>query len=98
MKVKICPDCGERWWCVKCGYCHLCYPDFEPPAGVAVRPWGGSPILPPQAVASFSSWFVKRSFSTGGQDMKALKSGEKVPTSGIYSVLHSTPHAVEQRE
>jgi hypothetical protein len=30
--------------------------------------------------------------------MKALKSGEKVPTSGIYRVLHSTPHAVEQRE
>jgi hypothetical protein len=30
--------------------------------------------------------------------MKALKSGEKVPTSGIYRVLHSTPHAVEERE
>jgi heterodisulfide reductase subunit C len=21
MKVKVCPACGERWWCVKCGYC-----------------------------------------------------------------------------
>jgi hypothetical protein len=30
--------------------------------------------------------------------MKALKSGEMVPTSGIYRVLHSTPHAEEQRE
>jgi hypothetical protein len=30
--------------------------------------------------------------------MKALKSGEKVPASGIYRVLHSTPHAAEQRE
>ncbi len=30
--------------------------------------------------------------------MKVLKSGEKVPASGIYRVLHSAPHAVEQRE
>jgi hypothetical protein len=30
--------------------------------------------------------------------MKALKSGEKVPASGIYRVLHSTPHMSEQRE
>jgi hypothetical protein len=30
--------------------------------------------------------------------MKALKSGEKVPASGIYRVLHSMPHAAEQRE
>jgi hypothetical protein len=30
--------------------------------------------------------------------MKALKSGEKVPASGIYGVLHSMPHATEQRE
>ena len=30
--------------------------------------------------------------------MKALKSGEKVPASGIYRVLHSVPHSVEQRE
>ena len=30
--------------------------------------------------------------------MKALKSGEKVPASGIYRVLHSTPHAADQRE
>ena len=30
--------------------------------------------------------------------MKALKSGEKVPISGIYRILHSTPHAVEDRE
>jgi hypothetical protein len=30
--------------------------------------------------------------------MKALKSGEKVPASGIYRVLHSTPHTVQQRE
>ena len=30
--------------------------------------------------------------------MKALKSGEKVPASGIYRVLHSMPHATEQRE
>jgi hypothetical protein len=50
MKVKICPDCGERWWCVKCGYCHRCHPDFEPPAGVAVEPRGGSPTLPSLAV------------------------------------------------
>jgi len=32
------------------GYCHWCHPDFEPPAGVAVKPRGGSPTLPPQAV------------------------------------------------
>lgn len=30
--------------------------------------------------------------------MKALKSGEKVPASGVYRVLHSMPHATEQRE
>lgn len=30
--------------------------------------------------------------------MKTLKSGEKVPTSGIYRVLHSLPHSGEQRE
>jgi len=30
--------------------------------------------------------------------MKALKSGEKVPASGTYRVLHSVPHATEQRE
>jgi hypothetical protein len=30
--------------------------------------------------------------------MKVLKSGEKVPASGIYRALHSTPHVVEQRE
>ena len=30
--------------------------------------------------------------------MKALRSGEKVPASGIYRLLHSTPHAAEQRE
>jgi len=30
--------------------------------------------------------------------MKVLKSGEKVPASGIYRVLHSLPHAGEQRE
>src|SRR5579864_1601936 len=53
MKVRICPDCGERWWCVKCGYCHWCNPDFEPPAGVAVKPRGGSPTLPSQAVTSY---------------------------------------------
>jgi hypothetical protein len=53
MKVKTCPDCGERWWCVKCGYCHRCHADFEPPAGIAVRPRGGSPILPSQVVTSF---------------------------------------------
>jgi len=51
MKVRICPDCGERWWCVKCGYCHWCHPDFEPPAGVAVKPLGGSPTLPSEAVS-----------------------------------------------
>jgi hypothetical protein len=22
------------WWCVKCGYCHWCHPDFEPPGSV----------------------------------------------------------------
>jgi len=30
--------------------------------------------------------------------MKVLKSGEKVPASGIYRVMHSTPHILEQRE
>ena len=30
--------------------------------------------------------------------MKVLKSGEKVPTSGIYRVLHSTPHLADHRE
>ena len=30
--------------------------------------------------------------------MKALKSGEKVPASGIYRVLHSLPHIAEERE
>lgn len=29
---------------------------------------------------------------------KILKSGEKVPTSGIYRILHSVPHSAEQRE
>lgn len=30
--------------------------------------------------------------------MTALKSGEKVPTSGVYRVLHSAPHDAMQRE
>jgi hypothetical protein len=30
--------------------------------------------------------------------MKVLKSGEMVPASGIYRVLHSTPHLADQRE
>lgn len=30
--------------------------------------------------------------------MKVLKSGEKVPASGIYRVLHSTQHLADQRE
>ena len=30
--------------------------------------------------------------------MKVLRSGEKVPASGIYRVLHSMPHTSEQRE
>jgi hypothetical protein len=30
--------------------------------------------------------------------MKVLKSGEKAPASGIYRVLHSTPHLADQRE
>ena len=30
--------------------------------------------------------------------MKALESGEKVPASGIYRILHSLPHSAEQRE
>jgi hypothetical protein len=30
--------------------------------------------------------------------MKILKSGEKVPASGVYRILHSTPHSAEQRE
>jgi hypothetical protein len=33
-----------------------------------------------------------------GTSMKVLKSGEKVPASGIYRVLHSTPHLADQRE
>src|ERR1700744_4890602 len=31
-------------------------------------------------------------------EMKSLSSGEKVPASGIYRVLHSTPHTTAQRE
>jgi hypothetical protein len=99
MKVKICPDCGERWWCVKCGYCHWCHPDFEPPAGVAVKPQGGSPTLPSLAVTSYR--FIREPRRTQyleARSMKVLKSGEKVPASGIYRVLHSAPHATEQRE
>ena len=101
MKVKICPDCGERWWCIKCGYCHLCHPDIEPPAGVAVKPRGGSPTLPSQAVdlLQVHSRTAPRShFLLEAIGMKVLKSGEKVPASGIYRVLHSVPHAAEQRE
>lgn len=49
MKVRICPTCGERWWCVKCGFCHRCHPDLEPPAGITLLPRGGSPTLPSQA-------------------------------------------------
>lgn len=30
--------------------------------------------------------------------MKLLRSGEKVPASGIYRALHSMPHTAEQRE
>ena len=30
--------------------------------------------------------------------MKVLKSGDKVPASGIYRVTHSTPHIAEPRE
>jgi hypothetical protein len=30
--------------------------------------------------------------------MKALKSGEKVPASGIYRISHLVPHTGEQRE
>jgi len=30
--------------------------------------------------------------------MKVLKSGDKVPASGIYRALHPTPHIAEQRE
>ena len=32
------------------------------------------------------------------QSMKSLKSGEKVPTSGIYRAVHPTPHSAVQRE
>jgi hypothetical protein len=53
MKVRICPTCGERWWCVKCGFCHRCYPDLEPPAGILLQPRGGSPTLPSQAQQPF---------------------------------------------
>lgn len=101
MKVRICPDCGERWWCIRCGYCHLCYPDFEPPAGVAVTPLGGRPKLPSQAVHLLEV-IENRPSSTKcyleARTMKALKSGEKVPSSGIYRILHSTPHIPVQRE
>lgn len=34
-------------------------------------------------------------FST---DSKAFKSGDLVPASGVYLILHSTPHGIEQRE
>ena len=30
--------------------------------------------------------------------MRVLEPGQKVPSSGIYRVLHSAPHASEQRE
>ena len=30
--------------------------------------------------------------------MSTLKSGEKVPASGIYQAIHSMPHIKEQRE
>ena len=30
--------------------------------------------------------------------MKALKSGERVPASGVYRVLHSLPHSAMPRE
>jgi hypothetical protein len=30
--------------------------------------------------------------------MKAFKSGEQVPTSGIYMSLHSIPHRLPERE
>ena len=33
MKVKFCPDCGERWWCIKCGYCHVCHPRYRTAGG-----------------------------------------------------------------
>ncbi len=100
MKVTICPDCGERWWCVKCGYCHLCHPDFEPPAGIAVKPLGGSPTLPSQAVHLLEVIENRRSLKSllEARTMKALKSGEKVPSSGIYRVLHPIPHIPEERE
>jgi hypothetical protein len=29
---------------------------------------------------------------------KVFRSGEVVPVSGVYLTLHSTPHALEQRE
>jgi hypothetical protein len=46
MKMKICPTCGERWWCVKCGCCHWRHPDLEPSAGVAIMPRECCPTLP----------------------------------------------------
>ena len=30
--------------------------------------------------------------------MKAFKSGEQVPASGIYRILHAKPHTAERRE
>ena len=50
MKVRTCPECGERWWCTECGVCHNCGPDIEPPNGVAVRPQGRKPTLPAQKI------------------------------------------------
>jgi len=55
------------------------------------------PDFEPLAGLTFCRDPVRR-VQIGGRSMKVLKSGEKVPASGIYRVLHSTPHLADQRE
>ena len=94
MKVKICPTCGERWWCVKCGYCHWCHPDFEPPAGVAVMPQGGSPTLPSLAVNLLSHRLQNSSSSEfGGKSYEIPQVWRQSPGIwGLSSVTSADSH------
>src|ERR1700757_4128882 len=55
------------------------------------------PDFEPLAGLTFCRNPVRR-VQIGGRSMKVLKSGEKVRASGIYRVLHSTPHLADQRE
>ena len=60
------------------------------------------PLVPPRLRTAGGINLLSRSLHAAskleGRSMKVLKSGEKVPASGIYRVVHSTPHLADQRD